>query len=83
MACSGVKAAAVTMCGTGADGVLTAVISTSSPAPAVDALRAELRTRLETSVIPNRFIFVDIVPLNENGKVDRQSVARLACSRSN
>jgi acyl-CoA synthetase (AMP-forming)/AMP-acid ligase II len=49
----------------------------------VDALRAELRTRLETSVIPNRFIFVDIVPLNENGKVDRQSVARLACSRSN
>lgn len=82
MACPGIRMAAVTTCGTGADAALIAIIAADSPVPAVDTLLAWLRTRLDSPAIPNRFVFVGKVPLNENGKIDRRSVTQIACRGS-
>ncbi|MFF8656725.1 AMP-binding protein [Streptomyces huasconensis] len=53
---------------------LLAVYSGAGTAPA--DLRARLRPHLPAHMLPTRFVQVDALPLNANGKVDR-----LACSR--
>ncbi|MEU0240450.1 carbamoyltransferase C-terminal domain-containing protein [Nocardiopsis sp. NPDC006198] len=79
MACPGVDVAAVTMLGTGADGLLVAAVATARP-PVLAQLRAFLAARLPTAAIPNCFVFVDRLPLtgNGNGKIDRRLVMQLA-----
>lgn len=77
MACPGVEAAAVTMLHGGTDGVLVAAVA----APlrlTPEQLRSFLCTRLPIAVLPNRYVFVDRLPLTENGKLDRRRIANLA-----
>jgi amino acid adenylation domain-containing protein len=45
------------------------------PAPSEKALLAQLRARLPDYMLPRRIVFVDALPLNINGKVDRHLLA--------
>lgn len=61
--------------GPGGDLRLTAVYSGTQDAPA--DLRARLRPHLPTHMLPARFVYLDALPLNANGKVDREACALL------
>ena len=50
----------------------------SSPDPA--ALRAELRLKLPEHFIPSSFVYLDSLPRNSNGKIDRKKLASIAPS---
>ncbi|KAK1413394.1 hypothetical protein QVD17_35166 [Tagetes erecta] len=46
------------------------------------SLRGWLVDKLPLAMIPNRFFFVDSLPMSSSGKVDRESLASLRCSMS-
>ncbi|HSY40941.1 MAG TPA: amino acid adenylation domain-containing protein, partial [Polyangia bacterium] len=60
-------------------GGLVAFLSGEPPADRAAQLRKELRARLPTHMVPTKFHFVEALPLNANGKIDRRALlARLA-----
>ncbi|SER01858.1 amino acid adenylation domain-containing protein [Lentzea xinjiangensis] len=61
--------------GPGGDLRLTAVYSGTRDAPA--ELRTRLRPHLPTHMLPARFVQLDALPLNANGKVDRKACGLL------
>ena len=61
--------------GPGGEHRLTAVYSGSQAAPA--DLRTRLRPHLPVHMLPARFVHMDTLPLNANGKVDRQACGLL------
>jgi acyl-coenzyme A synthetase/AMP-(fatty) acid ligase len=73
----GVRAAATTVVGHGIDSVLVAVIAAVVELSG-ESLRLTLRSRLPATMVPNRLLFVDRLPLTANGKVDRRAVALMA-----
>ncbi|MEV6690307.1 amino acid adenylation domain-containing protein [Micromonospora sp. NPDC051196] len=50
---------------------LVAYLTADGPRPSVTAVRGWLRQRLSEYMIPAAFVFLDALPLNHNGKVDR------------
>ncbi len=57
--------------------VPVAVVVARKPAPSEQDLEAWCRGRLAGFKIPKRFVFLDALPTNEMGKVDRGALARL------
>ncbi|MFE7558417.1 amino acid adenylation domain-containing protein [Kitasatospora sp. NPDC057500] len=47
-----------------------------------ERLRAHLRTLLPSELIPKRFLRLDAVPVNGNGKTDRKALAELLATRA-
>jgi amino acid adenylation domain-containing protein len=45
-----------------------------APAPASEALRAQLRRELPDFMVPQAFVFLDRLPLGSGGKVDRRAL---------
>jgi len=65
-----------------ADGLpfLTAYVIARDSAPTEKSLREFIATRLPEHMVPQRFAVVDLFPLTNNGKVDRNALAALASS---
>lgn len=53
---------------------MVAYIVPKGVAPGVDDLRARLATRVPDYMIPAAFVFIEKLPLNQNGKVDRRKL---------
>ncbi|MEO8715117.1 MAG: non-ribosomal peptide synthetase, partial [Acetobacteraceae bacterium] len=63
---------------TAADTILTAyVVAAPGRILTERELRGFLRQKLPLSMIPSEFVFVDTLPLSENGKIDRKRLALL------
>jgi amino acid adenylation domain-containing protein len=78
----GVQEAAVTVIGE--DPHLVAYyVSAGRPGPTVPALRRQLAERLPAHMVPSRFVELEGLPLNANGKVDRAALPRPAPARPN
>lgn len=56
------------------------VAARGGTAPAADELRRRLAERLPAVMVPARFVTVDAMPLNANGKVDRSALTRLGAA---
>lgn len=54
------------------------VVTAPGPPPSPSKLREALRSTLSEASVPTAFAFVDELPLNAHGKVDRQRLAALA-----
>ncbi|MFE9795714.1 amino acid adenylation domain-containing protein [Streptomyces goshikiensis] len=61
--------------GSGAEQLVACVVWATAPATA--ALRARLREMLPPALVPARFAALPALPLNANGKVDRQALRTL------
>lgn len=59
----------------GAEAVLVAYLVVQGDAPPAETLRAELSRRLPASMIPQRFVPLDDMPLTPAGKLDRKRLA--------
>ena len=59
---------------TGDARLLAYVVSNGAHRPAIEDLRAHLRTVLPDYMIPSAFAFLDAIPLTPNGKVDRNAL---------
>jgi amino acid adenylation domain-containing protein len=70
----GVKDAAVLALGEGGDKRLVAYVA-GGPA---EGLRQSLAERLPAFMVPAGWVFLDALPINPNGKVDRRALARIA-----
>lgn len=60
--------------GAGEARLVAYVVPHERPAPTTSALRRELGERLPEHMVPSVFVVLDALPLNANGKVDRQSL---------
>ncbi len=67
----GVKEAVVVARGSGAEKRLVGYLVAESDFAGEDALRAELRRELPEFMVPPALVVLDALPLNSNGKVDR------------
>ncbi|HEV8580107.1 MAG TPA: amino acid adenylation domain-containing protein [Thermoanaerobaculia bacterium] len=52
------------------------VVAGSEPPPAAAELRAFLQGKLPAHMVPEAFVFLDRLPLNASGKVDRKALPR-------
>jgi amino acid adenylation domain-containing protein len=50
------------------------VVPAVRPAPTVSALRRHLAARLPDGLVPSRYVVLDALPLDANGKVDRRGL---------
>lgn len=75
---SGVAACAVVAHEDERDGAMLAayVVPEADAPPDAAALREHLARRLPAAMIPSAFVFLDALPLNSNGKVDRARLPR-------
>lgn len=62
---------------TGDNRIVAYLISQTRDPPDVTALRNFLRQSLPDYMIPASFVFLDSLPLNTNGKVDRRALVQL------
>ena len=53
---------------------LVAYVVTPRPAPEVSALREHLKVKLPEYMVPSAFVFLDKLPLTNNGKIDRKAL---------
>lgn len=72
-----VRSARVVVVGTGEHRRLAACILSAS-APGEAALRRHAEEKLPKYAVPARFLVLDKFPLNQNGKVDRKELAKIA-----
>jgi amino acid adenylation domain-containing protein len=74
-----VKDAAVVLQGSRADeAVLVAYLVTGPATDAMPQIETRLRELLPDYLVPDRFVSVEALPLNHNGKVDRRALAALS-----
>lgn len=76
----GAQQAAVTVTGSGADARLVAFVVLPGGTGATDRLRTALRERLPGYMVPAVLRTVDALPLTQNGKTDRDLLAKWAAS---
>jgi hypothetical protein len=78
-ACSGVRAAACRVQGTGADQVLVAHVVSATPEepPDIELLKQALRRSLPAYMVPSRFGFLNSLPTTVGGKLDRRALPDL------
>ncbi|WP_432198694.1 non-ribosomal peptide synthetase [Streptomyces sp. bgisy027] len=74
----GAQQAAVTVTGSGADARMTAFVVLPGGSEATDRLRTALRERLPSYMVPATLRTVDALPLTQNGKIDRDLLAKWA-----
>ena len=78
---SAVEDAAVLAVEDGGERRLVAWVAAPGPeAPTAGELRAHLKQRLPAYMVPERFVLLDALPLNPNGKVDRRALLRLGAA---
>lgn len=75
-ACSGVQEAAAFVAGTGEERRIVAAVSGGTTDEEV--LYKEIEKRLPSYMLPSQIIFLDSLPRNANGKVDRARLAEMA-----
>ncbi|MDF1594862.1 MAG: amino acid adenylation domain-containing protein [Acidimicrobiia bacterium] len=56
---------------------LDAAIVTESETPTTTSLREHLRSKVPRVAIPARYVVVDAMPINANGKIDRAEIAEI------
>ena len=56
---------------------LVAYLVGESAAPDAAALRATLAAQLPDYMVPSAFVFIDAMPLTDNGKIDRKALLKL------
>jgi acyl-coenzyme A synthetase/AMP-(fatty) acid ligase len=59
------------------------VVSDSQPTPSVVQMRALLKDKLPEYMLPSAFVFLDVLPIAPNGKVDKRALPDPANSRPN
>jgi len=82
---AGVKEAVVVVAGSGADKELHVYYSTGAGAEetlAAGSVKQQLRRTLPDYMLPSRLIALDKMPLNTNGKIDRQLLLEAASNRT-
>jgi amino acid adenylation domain-containing protein len=70
------RAPGVTGCHCVADGGLVAYVARGPGPGAEQAIRDHARAHLPPYMVPSRFVFVDALPLNKNGKLDPSRLPR-------
>lgn len=55
---------------------LVAYLVSSGVRPTVECIRRNLRSLLPVSMIPSKYIFLDSIPLDRNGKIDRRKLPK-------
>ncbi|HRB21128.1 MAG TPA: amino acid adenylation domain-containing protein [Nitrosomonas sp.] len=53
---------------------LVAYLVGNDQAPDIETVRTQLKTRLPDYMIPSAFVYLDSLPLTENGKIDRKAL---------
>lgn len=82
LACSGVRAAAAAERRDGrGQPWLTAYVVRQDDVPSLAVLRRALAARLPAYMVPQRFVFVDAIPVTLNGKVDWRDLPGLHYAR--
>jgi aryl carrier-like protein len=78
-----VKETAVTLHNSGGDEprLIAYIVSTNDPAPNVTELRQHVEATLPDYMVPAAFVYLDALPLNPNGKLDRQALPEPSQSR--
>lgn len=76
-----VRGAAVATVGTGEGSELVAVLVPAGEPPTERGLRRHLLTRLPATLLPDRYVTVDRLPLTNHGKLDRAAVTAIAEER--
>jgi amino acid adenylation domain-containing protein len=72
-----IKAAVVTLCPdvTGAPRLTAYLVASSETLPQdIDQVRAALENKLPRHMIPERFVWLDALPMTPNGKIDRKAL---------
>ncbi|MBK5268559.1 MAG: amino acid adenylation domain-containing protein [Acidimicrobiia bacterium] len=62
---------------------LDAAIVATSDAPTTASLRDHLRSKVSRVAIPARYVVVDTLPVNANGKIDRAQIATMVGESTN
>ncbi|MFC9117905.1 non-ribosomal peptide synthetase [Streptomyces sp. NPDC057092] len=78
----GARQAAVSVTGSGANARMTAFVVLPGGSGATDRLRTALRERLPSYMVPTVLRTVDALPLTQNGKIDRELLAKWAVSEA-
>lgn len=74
--CSGIREAAVTARPNkhGDMRLIGYIIPDELPGPGIHTIRAEMRTKLPSFMVPNTFVRIEKMPLTPNGKTERKSL---------
>lgn len=59
------------------------IVSITDPLPTVNQLRSFLQTALPEAMIPSAFVFLESLPLDDNGKLNRRALPKPQRSRPN
>ncbi len=82
--CAGVREAAVVMRGEEPEykRLVAFVAGAGMDAGCIDALQEQLQARLADYMVPTEWAFLDTLPLNPSGKVDRLALGHVATTRA-
>ena len=59
---------------TGEKCLVAYIVGEHSPLPEIEQLRSHLKEKLPAYMVPTHFVFLDVLPLTTNGKIDSQAL---------